>query len=163
MLFYNDKRYYIIPKFTILTMTNNNYQGIANELLYVNWQKFRQFWTLYNENAYFSYILRHFAPSFAVFNCNWPLFHTNWPIQVNIMQSYRYLFCHISPQESFCAWWTATRKDQTLDKQSIPRESTHTVFHVKHGNTEYSIGSTESEVPRRNANTKRLKEELHSN
>lgn len=78
------------------------------------------------------------------------------------MQSYRHLFYHKSPQESL-RMANTTRKDQTLDKQSIPRESTHTVFHVKHGNTEYSIESTDKEVPRRNANTKRLKEELPSN
>lgn len=68
----------------------------------------------------------------------------------------------INRRRNLCVWRTATRKDQTLDKQSIPRESTYTVFHVKHGNTEYSIGSTESEMLRRNANTKRVKKESPS-
>lgn len=69
----------------------------------------------------------------------------------------------INRRRKLCVWRRATRKDQTLDKQSVPRENTHTVFHVKHGNTEYSIESTGREMPRRNANTKRLKEELPSN
>ncbi len=69
----------------------------------------------------------------------------------------------INRRRNLCAWRTVTRKDQTLDKQSIPRESTYTMFHVKHGNTEYSMESTDKKLPRRNANTKRLKEELLTN
>lgn len=148
----------IIPEFTILTMTNNNfYIWNSKWILYVTWQKFRQFWTLYNENGYFSYILWHFAPSFAVFNCNWPLFHTNWTIQVKLCSLIATYFA-INLRRNLCVWRRAIHKNKTLNQQSVPRESTYTVFHVKHGNTEYSIGSTESEMPRRNANTKRLKE-----